>query len=81
MSNATYLVTNQAQIMKIVGETTDKEGIVYKAKSVRSHKRECFFVEEEGAEVEAIKEANVSLVDTNYSVLRNQVDKVLGIID
>lgn len=80
MSNATYLVTNQAQILRIVGESTLNNDIVYQAIPVRSHKSECFFEEVNGAEVEQINEKDVSLIDTNYFVLRNEVDKVLGII-
>lgn len=80
MSNATYLVTNQAQILRIVGESTLASGIVYQAMPVKSDSKGCFFNDIEGREVEQIKESDVSLIDTNYAVLRNEVDKVLGFI-
>lgn len=79
MSNATYLVTKKAQILRIVGESNMNDSITYHAMPVRSDKRECFFNDVEGAEVELINEVDVSLIDTNYAVLRAEVDKVLGL--
>ena len=87
MSNATYLVTKNGQICKIIGETKRKmdrfkndieEHIVYFCKRVRSARVEAIFEEIDSESIEVV-ESEVHTIDTNYAVLRNAVDKAIGI--
>lgn len=75
----TFMVSKKGQVYKIVGEVNTEQGLTYQSKPVRSNRSGTGF-DETGEEMELIHEKDVFLTDTNYVVIRNGVDKAIGII-